>query len=245
MKKVLKNLKVPSSLLIFLAIFAISIFGLQISKIYAQNSKLSNTLFIKDLAILNDNLTVSGSLGVGKAANSTYSLDVNGPANFNSLAYLERQILDNPNALVRVGYVNDAIDFYIASNVPLDACANKTRTVPCTLPPGQEYLPEACDSGCTFSGLKFLNDGSTCKVVTECSKNLPMPNDPPIEYPGISEWEGCINYLTPVPCSTPPSEYPQHACDADWVPAGTDYFVQGPNCSISTRCCPSDHPGVN
>ena len=109
MKKVLKNLKVPSSLLIFLAIFAISIFGLQISKIYAQNSKLSNTLFIKDLAILNDNLTVSGSLGVGKAANSTYSLDVNSPANFNSRVLGVTPGSSQTNALATVAYINSKI----------------------------------------------------------------------------------------------------------------------------------------
>lgn len=173
--KPIKNFKVSSAALVFVAVVTVAIFGFQTSKIYAQRSSLGSGLLVGSDAIVTSNLRVSGGVGINKDASSVYKLDVNGPANFNSLAYLQRQTLDDPNALVRVGYVNDAIDFYIASNVPLDACANKTRTVPCTLPPGQEYLPEACDSGCTFSGLKFLNDGSTCKVVTECSKNLPIP----------------------------------------------------------------------
>lgn len=168
--KSIKNFKVSPAALVFVAVIAVAIFGFQVSKIYGQTySSLSEGLFLKSGAVITNNLRVSGSVGINKDASPTYKLDVNGPANFNSLAYLERQVVNQPNALVRVGYVNDAIDFYIASKVPDGLCSNKTRTVPCTLPPGQEYLPENCDSGCIFSGLKFLNNGSTCRVVTECS----------------------------------------------------------------------------
>ena len=73
MKKIiykLQHLGVKPILLIFLTIFAVSIFGFQISKINALNTSLSEDLVILGKATIGRDLVIDGNLGLGVTPSS-------------------------------------------------------------------------------------------------------------------------------------------------------------------------------
>ena len=81
----IKNLKINSSVFIFITIIFVSALGLQASKIYAQNSNLSRDLSVKHQAYLDGSLKVGGNLGIG-TSNPAHRLSVNGVANFEGVS---------------------------------------------------------------------------------------------------------------------------------------------------------------
>lgn len=110
MKKVFKkirSIKLPSSLLIFLAIFVVSIFGLQVSKMYAQ-SYLSSSLNVVGSADISGPLTVNGGMGVGSGAPGS-GLIVHGGGNFSGMVYGTTPMENQPGYLATVSYVQSKV----------------------------------------------------------------------------------------------------------------------------------------
>lgn len=112
MKKVFKkirSIKLPSSLLIFLAIFVVSIFGLQVSKMYAQTTSfLSSSLGVQEGANIGGPLTVSGGVGVGTGA-PYRGLSVDGRGNFSGTVHGTTPVTSQRDALATVSYVESKI----------------------------------------------------------------------------------------------------------------------------------------
>lgn len=109
MKKNLKKIKVPSSLLILLAIFAIAIFGFQISKIYAQTSSLSSSLQVGASATIGGPLNVSGGMGVGTTNPPSNGLSVSGASNFDGLVSVNTPGETQTNSIANVAYIDAKI----------------------------------------------------------------------------------------------------------------------------------------
>lgn len=112
MKKVFKkirSIKLPSSLLIFLAIFVVSIFGLQVSKMYAQTTSfLSSSLGVQGDTTIGGSLTVNGGMGVGSGAPGS-GLIVHGGGNFSGMVYGTTPMENQPGYLATVSYVQSKV----------------------------------------------------------------------------------------------------------------------------------------
>lgn len=105
-----KEFRLPSFLLIFLAIFTISIFGLQVSKIFAQdNSILGGSLRVKSGATIAGPLEVSGGVGLGGASAPSSGLTVNGASNFTGYVSVDTPGGSQSGAIANVDYINGKI----------------------------------------------------------------------------------------------------------------------------------------
>ncbi len=111
MKKIiykLQHLGVKPILLIFLTIFAVSIFGFQISKINALNTSLSEDLVVLGKATIGRDLVIDGNLGLGVTPSSP--LNVSGKSNVGGLVYSYTPGNSQKDALATVSYINARID---------------------------------------------------------------------------------------------------------------------------------------
>ncbi len=187
MKKIIdkiKNLKINSSVFIFITIIFVSALGLQASKIYAQNSNLSRDLSVKHQAYLDGSLKVGGNLGIG-TSNPAHRLSVNGVANFEGVSSGKKPEKYQLNALVTVGYVDAAIDAYLASlNIPPSptlTCTTQEKEVTCypDLSGPPPYSLESCSSG-QYKYFTFddFSPGGRCFLTTICCNN-PSPGSTP------------------------------------------------------------------
>lgn len=163
--KSIKNFKVSPAALVFVAVITVTIFGLQVSKIYA--SKLSNSLQVDGGTVITGSLSSGAPLRVG-ASNESHALNVGGVGDFSSVVYAPSGDADNwfSNSIMTVGAVDEAVNNYIVLH-PRVACRHKRVKTSCApLPPGQVYVPSQCDAGCVFSDVIY--NSNDCTVTTLC-----------------------------------------------------------------------------
>lgn len=158
--KKIKKIKLSPLALIVTLIFVISIFGYQVSKIYAQQfSAMTRTLMtVKNDATMVGPVTVNNKVGIG-VANPSKALEVAGNANFWGIAYGVSPNT-NPNAVVTVAYANQKIDQYLGDPLPDPdpLCYTGTATVSCYDPIGQLNPDGICDYG--YEPMEFYRTGS-------------------------------------------------------------------------------------
>ena len=153
-----KEFRLPSFLLIFLAIFTISIFGLQVSKIFAQdNSILGSSLRVKSGATITGPLKVSGGVGVGTNAPGS-GLTVNGASNFTGYVSVDTPGGSQSGAIANVDYIDGKI-------ATLPSCPPQKICPTCPSCP-------ACNSCC---GTSPPADPECMQFDTETSCSKPAP----------------------------------------------------------------------
>lgn len=171
MKKVFKKIRskeLPTSLLIFLAIFVVSIFGLQVSKMYAQ-SYLSSSLNVVGSASISGPLSVSGGVGVGTGA-PYRGLSVDGRGNFSGTVHGATPVTSQRDALATVSYVESKISS-IPSCPPEKICPTCPSCNSCC---GGSTPPSNPPGGMC---LQFFDDNAPCDGPMPWGARVICPDD--------------------------------------------------------------------
>ena len=187
MKKIynkLNNLKLSPVLLIFIVIIFISILGISTAKSYALTSNLAQDLTVAKDAFVNNSLRIDGNLGIG-SSEIAYRLNVAGEVNLDSVSFGKKPNIGQLNSLVTVGFVDDAINSYIAelnvNPLPPNSCDYQAKEVACYPPADNSYTYslDSCPANRQYRYFEYedYSPGGSCFLTTICcNESLPGGN---------------------------------------------------------------------
>lgn len=111
----IKKSKLSPLIIMLITIFVISIFGIKLSKISAQEniSSLSSDLRVVGFTNIGNSLIINGNVGINHIPTTQYKLTITGNANFTEVVYADTPGDNQIYALATVEYLKYKLGEYV------------------------------------------------------------------------------------------------------------------------------------